>query len=90
MPITLHGQRLDFLPIATRADIESNPAVVTHVGRNGVARIRREQTLSVHAHPKMQAKTLVVMPRQRKGSLARLPHRTAKLTGLTRLRQPEA
>src|ERR1039458_1547407 len=90
MAIALQGQSLYFRPIAPRADIERNPAVVAHVRRNGVASVRRQQALVVHAHPKDQSQPLAVMARQCKGLLARLPNRVTELNGFVRLGEREA
>src|SRR5580704_10307876 len=87
MPVALQSERFDFPPVTVRADIERNPAIVTHVGGDPVPGIRGQQALLIHAHPKAQGEPLTVMSRQGEGSLARLPDRVTKLTILARLRQ---
>src|SRR5258707_14425024 len=90
MPIALQGQCLDLLPVAVRADIERDPAVVADVRRNLIADVLGQQALLVHPHPTTQGEPLTVVTRYRKGFLARLPDGVAKLTLLMRLGQPQA
>ena len=90
MPVALQDQLVDFFPLADGADIERDPAVVAEVRRNAISRVRGQQALSIHAYPKTQRELLAVMSCRRKGLLARLPDRVAKLTFLVRLRKPKA
>src|ERR1700722_10685879 len=87
MPIALQSQRPDLFPVAVRADIERNPAVVPHVRRNFIAGVRGQQTLLIHPHPKIQGEPLTVVTCYGKCFLACLPDRVTKLTLLVRLRQ---
>src|ERR1035438_654162 len=87
MSIALQGQCLDLFPVAVRADIERDPAVVAHVRRNLIPGICNQQALLIHPHPKTQRESLTVMTCQGEGFLACLPNGVTKLTLLVRLRQ---
>ena len=58
MPVALERERTDFVPVAVFGRIERDPAVVAHVRRNLEARVRRQQALSIDAHPEAQFQAL--------------------------------
>jgi diguanylate cyclase (GGDEF)-like protein len=90
VPVALQGERCDLRSIAVLGDVECDPAIVAHIGRNAKPAIGCEQGLPFNAHPKAQRQALFIVPCHRKGSLPRLPGGAPELGNFSRFRQSQA